>query len=392
MSTHAQPGIILACAAADMSPHAEHNALPAQAADAAWSPAALGAAVAWNSCGAQRNIGWCRLALGKHKSRPRHGRPCSAQRDTRTGRCRRQRPGSSDSSTAAAAPSARTQERAAAAAACSHSLGCDRRKAIDTARREHAPMGNSASSARKAAVLTARGTYRGPPTCAAGLVAQQHAQSLEALSGRARQLAPGDQRQSISRIVFQHSITFKAPNSMGTPGLLCRQRAWGRAVQLCLQTSCHHTAQQGSGCLASLQGRAPASGSAAPSAGAGAWCACSAPGRASRAGPPARAGTCQVSPCMLSCSVQPRAHAAQCFATVLHLKPARAQSLASARLPHGRSACRNALSCQRPGSSSNRPLRQLSRDLHVKNHLPFPSPSFSHQICSNLTCLLGVST
>ena len=107
MSTHAEPGMIRAFAAADMSPHASHNAIPAQnTADAAWSPAALGAPVTWAPCAAQRAIGWCRLAPGKDSRQPRHGPPCSAQRDTRSGRCRRQRPGSSDSSTAAAEPSA----------------------------------------------------------------------------------------------------------------------------------------------------------------------------------------------------------------------------------------------------------------------------------------------
>ena len=152
----------------DISAHAKPSATPAQAAGAAW-------------------------ALLTSRT-PRHGRARSTQRGTRIGHGCRQRPGSSDSSTAAAAPSAREQERAAAAAACSHSLGCDRRNASDTARREHAPMGNSASSARKAALLTARGTYRGPPTWPRrrGPSTTQHGSRMRSAGNRATQQAAGE--------------------------------------------------------------------------------------------------------------------------------------------------------------------------------------------------------
>ena len=238
MSTHAEPGMILACPRQTRAPMRRTVQFHAQAADAAWSPAALGAHAALSVTLA--GAAWQRTR------RPRHRRPRSAQRDTRTGRCRRQRPGSSDSSTAAAAPRARTQERAAAAAACSHSLGCDRRNASDTARREHAPMGNSASSARKAAVFTARGTYRGPPTCAAALVAQQRAESLEAFSGQARAAGARDQWQLVRLFTYLlDAMKFKQPNCMGTPGLCADSGPGGCAVHLCLQTSCYNTATKG---------------------------------------------------------------------------------------------------------------------------------------------------
>ena len=54
----------------------------------------------------------------------------------------------------------RCQEQELGAPGCSQSL--NRRL---TALRDSLPMGNSASSTRKAAWLTERGTYRGPPTC-----------------------------------------------------------------------------------------------------------------------------------------------------------------------------------------------------------------------------------